>query len=76
MRQVASLLIDLHGQHEHQSLFREETHLNLIDSFGGLKAIRSMYSHEYMKVRDLLKEHEALKTRQSSLESIPRKTRV
>ncbi len=69
MRRVASLLIDLHGQHEHQSLFREETHLNLIDSFGGLEATRSMYSHEYMKVRNLLKEHEALKTRQSSLEA-------
>ncbi|MXX97697.1 MAG: DNA repair protein RecN [Rhodothermaceae bacterium] len=69
MRRVAAQLIDLHGQHEHQSLLREETHLNLIDSFGGLAGMCSVYSQAYVQVRDLIKEHEALKTRQSSLEA-------
>lgn len=69
MREVAAQLIDLHGQHEHQSLLREETHLNLIDSFGGLSGMRSMYAQAHTQVRDLLKEYEALKARQSSLDA-------
>ncbi|MCL2575260.1 MAG: DNA repair protein RecN [Defluviitaleaceae bacterium] len=33
MREVASLLIDVHGQHEHQSLFDSAKHLPLLDRF-------------------------------------------
>lgn len=69
MREVAAQLIDLHGQHEHQSLLREETHLDLIDSFGRLAGMRSVYAQAYAQVRDLLKEHEVLKARQGSLEA-------
>ena len=36
LREVASNTIDLHGQHEHQSLLRTETHVELLDNFGGL----------------------------------------
>ncbi|MBF0153690.1 MAG: DNA repair protein RecN [Magnetococcales bacterium] len=32
---LAALLVDLHGQHDHQSLLRTETHLELLDAFGG-----------------------------------------
>jgi DNA repair ATPase RecN len=32
VRQVGDLLVDLHGQHEHQSLLREEFHLAFLDS--------------------------------------------
>lgn len=34
MRQVGDLLVDLHGQHEHQSLLREEHHLAFLDGLG------------------------------------------
>ena len=33
MKTVAGYLIDLHGQHEHQSLLRTETHLELLDKW-------------------------------------------
>ena len=33
LRQAAALLIDIHGQHEHQSLLDEERHLELVDRF-------------------------------------------
>lgn len=33
VRKMASLLIDIHGQHEHQSLLDEERHLELVDRF-------------------------------------------
>jgi DNA repair protein RecN (Recombination protein N) len=34
IRQVGDLLVDLHGQHEHQSLLREEHHLTFLDALG------------------------------------------
>lgn len=33
MKAVASLLIDIHGQHEHQSLLSSKKHLELLDEF-------------------------------------------
>lgn len=32
---VANYLIDIHGQHEHQSLLNEDNHIDLLDIFGG-----------------------------------------
>ncbi|MHB9024039.1 MAG: DNA repair protein RecN [Armatimonadota bacterium] len=34
VRQVGDLLVDLHGQHEHQSLLREEHHQAFLDALG------------------------------------------
>lgn len=34
LRKITSLLIDVHGQHDHQSLLDESKHLSLIDKFG------------------------------------------
>lgn len=33
LKKVSELLIDIHGQHEHQSLLHEEKHLSVLDSF-------------------------------------------
>ncbi|MDR2183302.1 MAG: DNA repair protein RecN [Clostridiales bacterium] len=33
LREIASLLIDVHGQHEHQSLLNTQKHLQLLDRF-------------------------------------------
>lgn len=34
MKEVASVLIDIHGQHEHQSLLYKKNHLAILDAFG------------------------------------------
>src|SRR6266850_1016312 len=36
LKDLASRLIELHGQHEHQTLLDSSTHLGVIDTFGGL----------------------------------------
>ena len=33
MKEVASILIDIHGQHEHQSLLYRKNHLSILDAF-------------------------------------------
>ena len=40
LRAVGERLIDIHGQHDSQSLFRPETHLPLLDAYAG-EAMRS-----------------------------------
>lgn len=54
MRNVASLLIDIHGQHEHQSLLHKKKHLEILDEFAGAKLngkkeILKKYYREYQK---------------------------
>ncbi len=35
LREIGEILVDLHGQHEHQGLLGPERHLELLDAFGG-----------------------------------------
>ena len=67
MRAVAGELIDLHGQHEHQSLLHTETHLRLLDSFGGLSGLVESYQEQRSRVATLVEEREALAAREREL---------
>lgn len=67
LRDVASYLIDLHGQHEHQSLLRPETHIGLLDDFGGLDAFVQSYRNRYLAVEDLVRQRKALIAREREL---------
>lgn len=40
LREIAEGLVDIHGQSEHLSLLRVQEHLNLVDRFAGLQALR------------------------------------
>jgi len=70
MREVASHLMDLHGQHEHQSLLRVNTHLDLLDGFGDLAEQRKMYQSAYQNVAMLVSELEDLSERQNHVEAL------
>ena len=35
LKQLAEILVSIHGQHEHQALLRKETHRQLLDEFSG-----------------------------------------
>lgn len=39
LQELGDLLIDIHSQHEHQSLLRRDTHVRLLDAFGGHGAL-------------------------------------
>jgi DNA repair protein RecN (Recombination protein N) len=53
LQQIASRLIVIYGQHEHQSLQRTGTHLELLDRFGSLRAELQVYRGHYREVVDL-----------------------
>ncbi|MCH8276226.1 MAG: AAA family ATPase, partial [Bacteroidetes bacterium] len=68
MRAIASELVDLHGQHEHQSLLRTEKHLEVVDGFGGLGGLVEAYRSRYGKVARLVDEREELRAKERELQ--------
>ncbi len=61
LKQVSGLLIDIHGQHEHQSLLYKSKHLEILDRFskdfiGDLKEKLSSIYYEYIKTKEKLDE--------------------
>ena len=67
LREVASNTIDLHGQHEHQSLLRTETHVELLDNFGGLGGLVGSYRTAYRAAGKLVRERDDLVRREAEL---------
>lgn len=57
-KKVAKLLIDIHGQHEHQSLLYSENHLNMLDLYGHdqLEGLINDVSRKYFELKNIEKE--------------------
>ncbi len=56
LQAVSDLLVDLHGQHEHQSLLKIHSHLIFLDEFGDLKIDLDKIAQKYQKLQSLIKE--------------------
>lgn len=58
MREIGQMLIDVHGQHEHQELMVSDLHIKLLDRFGGeaLLKVRNVYSETYEEATSLQKD--------------------
>jgi DNA repair protein RecN (Recombination protein N) len=46
LQQVASWLVDIHGQSEHMSLLRPEQHINLLDRYADLLSLREQLAEK------------------------------
>jgi DNA repair protein RecN (Recombination protein N) len=62
LRRITELLIDIHGQHEHQSLLKPERHIDLLDAFGGEETaeLRAQVTGAHRRWRETLAEIEDL----------------
>src|SRR5689334_9838761 len=47
LKELSSRLIELHGQHEHQTLLDASTHLDVLDSFGGISQLAAPVAAAY-----------------------------
>lgn len=58
LKELSELLIDIHGQHEHQSLLYKKNHLSILDSFAGdeLSAVKNELKKTYHIYNELQKE--------------------
>jgi DNA repair protein RecN (Recombination protein N) len=62
LKDLGSLLLDFHGQHEHQALLRPARHIDFIDALGGegLRAERARFSALWEERRGIIERREAL----------------
>ncbi len=72
LKQIGKSLIDIHGQHEHQSLLDPTNHLRFLDAFGGegLMALKERYNSLYRQLMQV--ERELAELQQSERERMQR----
>lgn len=67
LKEVSSVLIDIHGQHEHQSLLYRKNHLGITDAYAGedLRNIKEQVKADYQEYRACQRELEEAVTDES-----------
>lgn len=68
LKQVGDYLVDLHGQHDHQLLLKEENHQSVVDAFGEVKPYLESYGEAYDEMKELRQELKKLRQRESELD--------
>jgi DNA repair protein RecN (Recombination protein N) len=69
LQQLGEFLVDLHGQHEHQSLLRRNTHRNLLDEFTGSHLLAQQVEQCFQKWHRTSKQLHNLAERSDELEA-------
>ncbi|RNC84430.1 MAG: DNA repair protein RecN [Balneola sp.] len=68
LKEAGDLLVDLHGQYDHQLLLKEEHHLGMVDSFGDIAPYLENYQSDFEKMKLLKQELSSLKKREDDLQ--------
>jgi len=67
IKQLGDLLVDLHGQHEHQSLLRVESHIDFLDEFTGNSKLIEEYRVLYEELNKKIYELKDLRSKEESI---------
>jgi DNA repair protein RecN (Recombination protein N) len=60
LAQLGAMLFDMHGQHEHQSLFAEENHRRILDAYGQLEDEIGRYGQDFAELSRLRRRRNAI----------------
>lgn len=68
LKEITALLIDIHGQHEHQSLLYKSKHLQILDEYAKtqVRTIKSQVAEYYRQYQHLLDKLEEMNLDQES----------
>jgi DNA repair protein RecN (Recombination protein N) len=53
LKQIGDALVDMHGPHDHQSLFRTDAQLAVLDAFGRCSREREAYAETYDRMQEI-----------------------
>ncbi len=67
LAQLGALLVDLHGQHETQSLLRPEVQRDLLDAYGGAQLERGAVRTAHERWKGLAEREEELRAKQEEV---------
>lgn len=65
LREIAPLLVNIHGQHEHQLLTRSEHQLSLLDHYARHQELLTQVSEDYQQWYQLRKQQKLLEQQQA-----------
>lgn len=60
LREAGAALINIHGQHDNQALLQPERHIDFVDAYGGLEALRADYGQCFRDYLALQKQLQSL----------------
>ncbi|MHB8454200.1 MAG: DNA repair protein RecN [Acidiferrobacterales bacterium] len=60
LRELGEFLVDIHGQHEHQSLLKRDVQRQVLDDYAGLSAELSQLTDHYDRFKSLQARRDAL----------------
>lgn len=63
LEEFSSMLLDLHSQHEHQSLFHESAHRRLLDRYAGLEEPVEHFGQQFAALTEMQNRLRELSTR-------------
>ncbi|MCD6532419.1 DNA repair protein RecN [bacterium] len=67
VRELGDFLVDIHGQHAHQLLFKPSHHLDLLDEFAGTREIRAQLAEKFREWEKISREIEDLRARRDEI---------
>ncbi|HOJ37670.1 MAG TPA: DNA repair protein RecN [Ignavibacteriales bacterium] len=67
LKEAGNYLVDLHGQHEHQSLLDVSNHIKMLDEFGNLTDKLKNYHDVYTELNKIIKQRDELKNQEKLL---------
>lgn len=67
LKSMGDLLVDLHGQHDHQFLLKEENHRGMIDSFEEIQPVLEHYQTEFARLKSLRNDLAQLRKKEHEL---------
>ena len=67
LKQIGAILVDLHGQHEHQSLLDPKLHARFLDAFAGLDDQRRLVGQHWRTYRDSVAHLDRLRAERDAL---------
>ncbi len=66
LREVGSLLINIHGQHDNQILLDSEKHMHILDDFGGDNTLLDSYRNDFRELQKTARRLGELKKQEQS----------
>ncbi len=69
LRELGDLLVDIHGQHEHQSLLKRDTQRDMLDAYAGLEATTAQVAEQYHTLQSLTERLDTLQRQSADREA-------
>lgn len=69
LRELGDFLVDIHGQHEHQSLLRRDAQRDILDDYAGLDEVVRALGDQYRAMQALAERRAALSQQSSDREA-------